>query len=154
IIKSIEITKPIGRVQRDDKGICAAGLLIPLAAAPTTAPTTAEASPATQEIVVETTLPAPTSAVAVRPKNEIRLDRLTVSGVDFHIEDTTSTPPTRIVLNGLDVDVRDVSNQMPYNGKPMRFSVLVTSDKVPLPIRRSKFTAHESSESATATENR
>src|SRR5262249_10164778 len=135
-IKSIEITKPIARIMRDSKGIHAMGLLIPMDTA-ATRPTTQ----ANDTAVAAAPPPAPvhssaSGTPAVRPSSDIRLDRLTVSGIDLIIEDTTTTPNTIVPLNGLDVDVRDISNQMPFDGKPMKFSVLATSDKVPLPYRK------------------
>ena len=47
-----------------------------------------------------------------------------------------SAPPTIVPLKTLDLEVRDVSNQMIWTGKPMRFDMLVTSEKVSLPPRK------------------
>ena len=134
-VKALEIDTPIARVMRDDKGIHAAGLIAKIGAnepvenlTPTTQPTPAVVPQASAE-------PAE-AAKTERPKNEIRLDRLTVSGVDVTIEDHTATPHTVVPLKSLDVDVQNLSNQLPWNAKSVRFGVLVTSDKVAMPPRK------------------
>jgi hypothetical protein len=138
LFKSVDITKPIGQVLRDDRGIHAAGFVIPLKKA-TTQPAGEEknrevaAAPPTKEAGPTTAPTAPPQ----RPKSEIRLDHLTVTGIDFVVRDVTTNPNTLVPLDGLDVDVRDVSSQMPWTGKPVRFNVLVTSGKVPMPPRKS-----------------
>lgn len=134
-IKSLDIVKPIGRAMRDAKGIHAMGVVIvPPATQPTTGPASQPAPVEKTETVAAATAP---SRPPQRPENEIRLDHLTVSGIDLVIEDQTSKPPTLIPLNGLDVDIRDLSNQMPFDGKPARFEALVTAAKVPLPPKKS-----------------
>ena len=134
-VKTLDVTTPSLRAYRDNEGIHAVGLTVKIGAnepvenlAPASQPTTPPA--ATPEAP-----PTPVVAAA-RPKNEIRLDHFTVSGIDAVIEDRTAEPTTIIPLKSLDVDVRDLSNQLPWSGKSTRFSVLVTSDKVPLPPRK------------------
>src|SRR5690606_14517851 len=70
------------------------------------------------------------------PQAEIRLDRVAVSGIDVIIEDRTTDPTTIVPLKTLDLEVRDISNQMLWTGRPMRFDMLCTADRVPLPPRK------------------
>jgi hypothetical protein len=136
-IKSIELVKPIGRFVRDEQGLHALGVVIPLKSAE---------PPVTQPVALAAESPVPPLAPTPspqRPANELRLDRLMVSGIDVIFEDRTSTPPTMVPLKTLDLEVRDVSNQLRWNGKPIRFDMLCTSDKVPLPYRKGSTVAGE-----------
>ena len=132
IIKSIDVSKPIGRFVRDEQGIHALGFVIPLKPAE---PTT---QPATQPAEVAEAKPAPKAPAPPpeRPKSEFRLDRFTVTGVDLIVEDRTTPPTTIIPLKTLDLEVRGLSNQMAWTGKPLQFDMLCTADRVPLPPRK------------------
>ena len=132
LIKTIDITKPVGRFVRDEKGLHALGFVIPLK--PTTQPATqpTEVAQATPPAASPTTAPMPVQ----RPTGEFRIDHFGVSGIDLIFEDR-ATPPTMIIpLKTLDVDVRGISSQMAWTGKPLRFDMLCTADTVPLPPRR------------------
>ncbi len=134
LMKSVEVIKPIGRFVRDEKGLHALGVVIPLATAPATQPATAPSSqPAARP--APATAPVAT-ARAERPASEIRLDRFMVTGIDVVFEDRTTKPTTLVPLKTLDLEVRDISNQMLWTGKPLRFDLLCTSEKVPLPPRK------------------
>jgi hypothetical protein len=134
-MKLIELTTPIGRFYRDKEGIHALGMVIPLE-------TESSKPMASKEKIHSEAKPATATAAAahhappIRPTSEIRLDRFTISGVDMIVEDRTTTPTTEIPLKTLDVEINDVSNQMPWTQKQARFSVLCTSDKVWLPPRQ------------------
>jgi hypothetical protein len=130
-VKLLEISTPIARAYRDKRGLHAVGMTLLLGADEDAETLTASKAPASQPVNAPA---APTPAE--RPANEVRLDRLTVSGVDVVLEDRTSTPPTVVPIKTLDVDVQDLSNQLPWNGKPVRFSLLCTADKVDLPPRK------------------
>ncbi|MCE9592879.1 MAG: DUF748 domain-containing protein [Planctomycetes bacterium] len=133
-IKSLEITKPAGRFARDASGLHAVGLVIKPTPAPTTAPTGAPA-PSPAPAPVATAQPA----VAAPSGSEIRLDRLLVSGVDVRFEDRTVSPALVIPLTELDVEVRDLSSlsaSQPPPTRPIRFSMALSSGKVPLPARK------------------
>lgn len=131
-IKSIEVTKPTGRFLRDAEGVHAFGLLLPAASA--------KADEVTSGVepteVVATPEPSAPTGPPERPTNEVRLDRFTITGIDVVVDDRTTTPSTIVPLKSLDLEVRDLSNQLPWTGKPVRFSMLMTSDKVPLPPRK------------------
>ena len=48
------------------------------------------------------------------------------------MQDSSVDPPLIIPLNGLDVEVRNISSLSPYEDKPIRFSAIVNADKVKL----------------------
>jgi hypothetical protein len=143
--KMLEIDKPIGLITQDDKGVHALGWVYKLS---TTQPAAGSATPSTQpalaaapagEGAAATTVPTgePTgepvaSAAEVKPRGEVRIDKLLIDGLDFRVEDSAVTPPMVIPLNGLDVEVKNISTLSPYEDKPIRFSALVNADKVKL----------------------
>jgi hypothetical protein len=97
----------------------------------------------TQSTVVvkshEPTTLKPVDQVAPAPlKGEVRIDKLLIDGLDFRVEDNAVTPPMVIPLNGLDVEVRNISSRSPYEDKPIRFSAIVNADKVKLHKRGSQ----------------
>lgn len=129
VIRSLEITKPIGKIWRDDAGIHAGGILVKLSTASTTAPSTA---PSTSPPVVAQAVAKPTT----RPAMELRIDRFLVSGVDFTAEDRSFDPPVLLPVSGLDVEVRSLSNLLLYEERTVRFNAVVTSGEAPLPSIR------------------
>ncbi|MGC4030568.1 MAG: hypothetical protein QM754_02305 [Tepidisphaeraceae bacterium] len=131
-VKALEVGTPLARAYRDDRGINALGLTL-LMGKNESAETLTE--PASQPGETPAAPPGKTEPTP-RPANEIRLDRFTVTGADILIEDRTAKPFTVVPIKGLDVDVQGLSNQLPWNGKAVRFSVLSTSDKVALPPRK------------------
>jgi hypothetical protein len=130
--KTLEITRPIGLVVQDDKGIHLLGWVykLPAKAAPaTTAPATlVMASAAGAQPAVE----VPPSPPVEKPKGDISIDKLLISGLDFRVEDNAFDPPLVIPLNELDVEVRHLSSLCPYEDRPIRFSAVVSADKVKL----------------------
>ncbi|QOV91472.1 DUF748 domain-containing protein [Humisphaera borealis] len=146
-IKSIDLTKPMGQVVRDQEGIRIAGLLVKMPTTPATQPTTGPATepavastqPAqTQPAVAEApaaSQPATAPAVAVvKPAGEIRVDKFTVSGIDFRVIDRSVDPVFVLPLTSLDVDVRDASNMAMYEeDRPIRFSASMNAGKVTVP---------------------
>ena len=130
-VKSLEITKPALLVAREKDGIHALGWTIKLPA-PTTQPTT---QPTKQPMAVASKAPAPSPTTQPAPTGEIKIDRILASGLDVRIEDRTTSPVTVIPLSALDLEIRDLSSQAPYQDKPVRFSVLINSGKVSLPAR-------------------
>ncbi len=124
IVHALEINKPIAYILRDTAGVHIAGLVLKEQAAPATQPSTATTEP----VVASAAPPAP----AQRPKSEIRIDKLLMSGIDVRIEDTTTTPPLIVPLTGLEVEARGLSNLAPYQDIPIQFNVLVNAGKVPI----------------------
>ncbi len=159
VVKLLAIEKPMGHVVRDAAGIHALGLTIKSAAPatqPTTEPATLPAVAATSPTTVPAAAPAPMltaapttapaiaetspatqpAAVAVGP--EMRIDRLTVTNVDFLIEDRLGTEPTILPINALDVDVKGLSTAALTESKVIRFSAIVGAGKVPRPANDPK----------------
>jgi hypothetical protein len=133
--KTVEITQPIGLLTADAAGIHALGWTYKLPK-PTTQPV-ANQPAATQPIVVVARPEEKPAGPVVKPTSEIRIDKLLISGLDFNLQDTAVSPPLMIPLNGLDVEVRNISSLAPYEDRPIRFSAIVNAGKVSLPKRGS-----------------
>jgi hypothetical protein len=137
--KTLEIDNPIGLITQDKAGIHALGWVYKL-------PTTQPAAPSTQPVFTKAspppaTAPAPVAvASTTMSKGEVRIDKLLISGLDFRVEDQSVTPPLVIPLNGLDVEVRNVSSRSPFEDKPIRFSAVVNAGKVKLRKKGGKIT--------------
>jgi hypothetical protein len=138
--KKLEITKPIGLVTVEDDGVHAMGWVLKLpkpqtdAAAKEPIAVTDKQSPSPVPASEPSTQPA---IAVVKPVGEIRIDRLLISGLDVQFDDYALNPPLVIPLNGLDVDVRNISSLAPYEDLPMRFSAIVNAGKVKLRKRES-----------------
>ena len=130
-IKTIELTKPMGNVWRDKAGVHVLGWTVkPPAPQPATTQTAASKPAMAEGKQVMSPEAAPTGPLP----SEIRIDSLQISGLDFRIEDRSVETVMVIPLNGLDLDVRNLSTRAPYEDRPpVRFSALVTSGKAPLP---------------------
>ena len=127
-IKSLDVTKPMADVIRDNAGIHLLGMTLK---PPTTRPTSMassenepQASPATQ----------PATPAGNRP--EYSIDQFTLSGADLRLEDHVGTPATILPINQLDVEVKGLSSRaFVEKDRPIRFALLAGADKVPLPPR-------------------
>ncbi|MBN1421423.1 MAG: DUF748 domain-containing protein [Planctomycetes bacterium] len=144
-VKTIEITKPKGRVVREKDGIHALGLVVkieePKAEEGAKPEGEAEAEPAAQT-VAEAPEPAPAeektpaepgSAPPAPAGPEIRVDKLYVSDIDFLIEDRSGEPAMTVPLEGLDVEVRGITTRAFSEPVPIRLHAVVRSGKVRLP---------------------
>jgi Domain of Unknown Function (DUF748) len=65
------------------------------------------------------------------PSNVLTVDRLLISGMNFRMEDRTVDPPFVVPIDGLDVEAQGLSNLLVSRDKPIRFSALVNSGKIP-----------------------
>ena len=132
--KELEIDNLIGRAQRQTDGLHVLGLVVKL---PATRPSAA--APVASSVATPTPSPPVSNshAVAADPpaSGMIKIDRLLVSGIDCRIEDLTCDPPAIIPINGLDVEAQNLSSQPRPDDKPVRFNILASADKVPLPGR-------------------
>lgn len=129
-LKTLEITKPIGQLWRDKDGLHALGWTVKL-------PTMEQPLPEPAPLELATPAQADGSTATTAPA-ELRIDKLLISGVDLRVEDRVFDPPVVIPLNGLDVEVRNLSNlALSEPERPIRFSALVSSGKTPLPSIRS-----------------
>jgi len=124
--KELEIDNLTARAQRKPDGLHVLGLVVKT---PATRPSTAHAAQATASS-------SPVMAVDPPPSGAIKIDRLLVSGIDCRVEDQTCDPPAIIPINGLDVEVQNLSSQPKPDDKPVRFNLLATAGKVPLPGRQ------------------
>ncbi len=68
-----------------------------------------------------------------RSKNGITIRRLVISGIDARIEDRTVTPALLIPLNGLDIEVHDLSTLALREDRPFRFTFVLNAGPVRLP---------------------
>jgi Domain of Unknown Function (DUF748) len=146
LVGTVEIEKPTATVVRDVKGVHVAGVtfkvLQPASAAETADRTslgtaspeamTIQPTTATEEIEPA----APSVSVASDSGAEIRVDRLMVSGVDFLIEDRVNQPATSVPITELDVEVTGLTSLALTETRPVRFSAVASSGKVPLPPRK------------------
>ncbi len=123
--KELEIDNLTARAERKKDGLHVLGLVVKT---PTTQPSTAPAEAA------QVAPPSSQVASVDRPASSvIKIDRLLVSGIDCRIEDQKCDPPALIPINGLDVEVQNLSSQPTPDDKPVRFNLLASADKVPLP---------------------
>jgi hypothetical protein len=132
IVRSLEVTRPAARVWRDADGIHVLGCVIKVPEASATQPTSQpEAFVAAASEPAKDNPPATGPAAPIaRPASEVRIDKLVISGIDFRAEDRTFDPPVVLPLNGLEVEVRGLSNLAQFEERPIRFSVAAYADKV------------------------
>lgn len=121
--KEVDVDDIVGQIVRDRDGIHVLGMT--LKNPQTSARTSAQSSDDAQ-------------ANNVLPSTEVKIDRLLISGINFPIEDQTVNPPFIAPINGLDVEAVGLSNMALYQDRPIRFSAVVNSGKVPLARRNGK----------------
>src|SRR5262249_5654514 len=93
-------------------------------------------TPAKQpEAIVASAVQPPTAVNPDSPKGEFRIDRIVMSGLDVLYEDRAVSPRFDAPLTGLDVDIRDVTTLALSEPREMRFTAIVNSGKVNLPVR-------------------
>lgn len=139
VVGSLDVSKPVASVVRDQDGVHVAGITLAMLKPAATQPTgdvaatepSQSSEPATQPVVNETTVIDASPA-----SSEMRIDRLTVSGVDFRIEDRVNQPHTVLPIADLDVEVVGLSTRALTEPRPIRMSAVVTAGKVSLPPRK------------------
>jgi uncharacterized protein involved in outer membrane biogenesis len=131
----VELEKPQFRAMRDAEGIHALGFLIPMKQA-TTAPTETAQTPERQSSPSMAEAPPSAPQATTKPASEIRIDRLTLTGLDVRIEDRVVQPPTIIPLNNMDLEVRDFTTLALVEPRTIRFTMTMNADKVPLPVAK------------------
>jgi hypothetical protein len=140
-VRSLDLDTPQLALRRDSRGLHVAGLLLrappPAAEATTSSPPAEPAAPTADAAVAAD--PAEESDVApaepAAPGTELRVDRFTVHGLALDCRDETTTPPTALVLDTLEVDVRQFSTRAFVEPRSMRFNVLVGAAPIELPRR-------------------
>jgi hypothetical protein len=131
LIPSIEVTQPIGYVLRDTAGVHVCGLTIPIKPATTEPASTPSSVRAQTPASASAQAPAPTTAAAA-PTATVQVRKLSVSGIDFVIEDRTGDPPLVIPLNQLDAEVADFGTLSLTESRPIRFSAILNCGKAPM----------------------
>jgi hypothetical protein len=127
-VREIEIVKPVGEVHQRPEGVLFAGIL--WKSAPKAPATPAPASPA----------PASPPAPAPAPpesERELRIDLLSVQGIDFRYRDDSVKPTLFVPLEDLDLQVRNYSTRSKPAPVPMDFQLALRAGAVELPPRES-----------------
>jgi hypothetical protein len=139
LVHLLEITKPTAQVLRDKQGIRAAGLLYKMPAPgtettqPATHPAVASSEPAPPPAARPTAVAKAQPGPSTKPTGEVRIDKITISGLDVLVEDQSVDPPFVMPLTGMEVEVLGLSNMDLYENKPIRFDATVNAGKVKLP---------------------
>ena len=136
-VRSLEVADLAANAWRDADGIHVLGMRIKGTEpkpdkpdAPPKEPAEPEATVASQ---VEPGAPAAGGTDPPAPKPEVRIDRLSVSGLDFRFEDRALDPPVVIPITSLDADVRGLSSLLLERERPVKFNVSLGAGKVALP---------------------
>ena len=148
-IQSVELVQPRGFVHRDDTVLRALGFAIDTAAmASATSDESAErassdtgnsmdldteqdrdlsvaAVEASTPKVAEPIIQSARADASSASSSEVRIDLLTVSGIDFRIEDTTGEPPLELPIRGLDVEVKRFTTRAFEEPRPIQFAAFV-----------------------------
>jgi len=149
-IRSIEIEKPQGDVFLARDGLHALGLVIKVPTA-----TAAPEAPKVESVAArpdpeaggpearpsragETASKAATTGANGPAGPEVRVDRLSISGIDFTIADRTAEPPMVMPLTGLDVEVAGLTTRALTERHSVRFEAFVKAGHVRLPKRAEK----------------
>lgn len=159
-IASVEVRTPMTRILRDSAGIHAFGFVLDpaklsradaaSAAGPATddgssaralddvASTHAPASGGAEPLASETSAPSAAAAPLERSRptrGEIRIDELTLRGLDLVVRDTTSAPETVLPLTDLQVEVRKLTTLAWTEPRSIAFEAFASAGKVPLRAR-------------------
>lgn len=129
-LRSVELTRPAGRVRLLPEGLQVAGLTLLATAKP------AEPAPAPAEAAPD---PAPAStpegspAAAPTPRRgDVSIGHLLISGLDFELEDRTGERPLTLPFNQLEIDVRGLSTRALRESLPLRFNFFLGAGEVEL----------------------
>lgn len=130
VMKSIDITKPMAHIVRDADGIHVLGLTLknPQPAA----------QPAAEHVPAAANAAKAHATPPAAGGSDMRVDRLTVSDVDFTFEDRIGKPVTILPINALDVEVKGLDSDALTQPRPIRFSAIVGAGQVALPPLQAK----------------
>ena len=120
LLKSIDIDAPVLHASRTADGLEVAGLLL------RTPPTAIEPAAA---------LPALAVAPAAGHRPEFAVDRLRIQGLRATVRDTTTTPPTELPIDELDLSVQQFSTELLHEPDPFAFQLAVRGGDLNLPRR-------------------
>jgi hypothetical protein len=160
-LSSIEFVRPHGFVELDAVGLHVLGLVVKVPSTAETGPTSTptESSEADSALATAVASGSETPVVASAdgatstrersaatnaasqtiPANqpEIRVDRITISGIDFTAIDARTPPAMVVPLSELEIEVRGVTTRALVENRPIRFSVYLASGEVELEKRLS-----------------
>ncbi len=111
-LRSVELERPAARLAVTEGGFEAGGVVWKTSAA---TESREEASPA----------PSPSDTPTAKPMR-LRLDQLSVDGLDLLFEDRTADPPLVLPVRNLLVDVRGITSPIQPDTPPVQFDVLVS----------------------------
>lgn len=120
LLKSIDIDSPVLHATRTAAGLELAGLLL-------------RTPPAPNEPTVARRAPAANPAAGHRP--EFAVDRLRIQGLRATVRDTTTTPPTELPIDELDLSVQQFSTELLHEPRPFAFQMTVRGGDLSLPRR-------------------
>ena len=136
LVKALEVNNITGVATREKDGIHAVGVVLKISAAPATRPSGPSTQPAA---VAKADVPPagaqkPPTVVNEEDESEIKINRVSVNGLNLHVEDNTVAPPLVVPLAELDLEVQNLSSRAMTEVRPKtRFSMLVGAGRVLLP---------------------
>jgi hypothetical protein len=135
-VRSLDVTNLVANAWREADGIHVLGMRLKGTEVKPDGATPSQESKATlasnPEPAAAPAAPAAAGA-ASSSKPEVRIDRLTVSGLDFRFEDRALDPPVLIPITSLDAEARGLSSLAMERERPVRFNVSLGAGKVSLP---------------------
>jgi hypothetical protein len=141
-MRSVELTRPAGRVRVLPEGLQVAGLTLLAEAKPAAAASAPESAPSAEippageaPPAAEAGAPLPTAAAEPAPaqrRGDISVGQFLVSGLDFEFEDRTGERPLTLPFNQLEVDVRGLSTRALREALPLRFNFFLGAGEVEL----------------------
>ncbi|MCA8952021.1 MAG: hypothetical protein KDE27_21100, partial [Planctomycetes bacterium] len=130
LLRSLELDSPTLRAAQTPAGLEVAGLLLKAPPTPDAATAPSESPPA-EPLPAE---PPPTGAGTTGP--EIAVDDLRVYGLAFDWRDATTTPPTLVPIEDLDLRVQRWSTRVLTEPRQFAFDLSVRGGQIPLPRRQ------------------
>lgn len=130
-VERLEVEGLRGRVDRTADGLSLAGLRLRPARGEDVPVVSVPAEPPRTETPAE---PEP-EAAAAPATGEVRIDALSVSGLDFAFRDETTTPPVELPLTGLEVEVNGLTSRALREPLSVAFQASLTGGQVSLPRR-------------------
>ena len=131
-VRSLEVNDLAGSAWREASGVHVLGMRVKgTEVTPGARQEAPPPEPAAQ--VAAAAQPAAEAGPVAEVKPEVRIDRLTVSGLDFRFEDRALDPPVVVPVTSLDAEVRGLSSLVLERERPVRFNLSVGAGKVSLP---------------------
>ncbi len=128
-IASVEIERPLLRVQRDAQGLHALGFV--LAAPPREEETSSASTPASAPVVAD----SEASASGASELPDLSIERVVATGLDVELLDTTGPTPARVPLDALDAELERFSLRGLARGEALSFRATLGASQVELPPR-------------------